>query len=227
LGVDGFTAQGQATAAIATNIIGFTTPKDGTNLGMLPFALELQTWNDLCAGLTPDHWGWDEETETRRGSGDGIHEAILYPDGTTPGNFGTLDFGSSNNSTADIARQIVDGLSPSDLAHHGGEIQLDAVTGELDLNGDTGISAGINAELASIIGAERILPIYNQVVGPGNNATFTIVKFVGVRILDVKLNGGNKRVIIQPAPVTTKGAIYGDGEGTTSSMIFTPVRLIQ
>ena len=228
LGVDGFSAQGQATAALASNIVGFRAPPDGSNLGMLPFALDINTWNDMLAGLTPDQWSWNEDTQTRTGSGDDIHEGILYPDGTTPGNFGTIDIGGSNNSTADIARQILDGLSPEDLAHVGGEVKLDPVTGELDLNGDTGISAGISSELASIIGAPRILPIYDQVVGPGNNATFTIVKFVGVRILDVKLNGGNKRVVIQPAPVVTKGAIYDDGSsGTSSSMVFTPVRLVQ
>ena len=75
--------------------------------------------------------------------------------------------------------------------------------GELSLNGDTGISAGVKDELVSIKGEPKVIPIFTQVNGPGNNATYTIVKFVGIRIMDVKLTGNmnGKRVIIQPASI--------------------------
>jgi hypothetical protein len=134
-----------------------------------------------------------------------------------------VDIGSSNNSTSDIARQIVEGVSPDDLEHHGGKLELDD-NGELELNGDTGISAGVKDELASIMGEPRIIPV----VGPGNNATYTIVKFAGVRIMDVKLTGkmSQKRVIIQPCPIVTAGAIYGETSGS-SSLVFTPVKLVR
>ena len=74
------------------------------------------------------------------------------------------------------------------MAQIGGSLQFNA-SGVLHLNGDTGISAGVKDELASIIGQPRIIPIFSSVVGPGNNADYTIVKFVGVRILAVKLTG--------------------------------------
>lgn len=61
--------------------------------------------------------------------------------------------------------------------------------GELFLNGDTGISAGVKNELASIKGEPKLIPLFNQVNGPGNNATYSIVKFVGVRLMQVKLTG--------------------------------------
>jgi hypothetical protein len=82
---------------------------------------------------------------------------------------GTVDIGGANNSTADIARQIVYGISPQDFEALGHPLTLNN-DGNLFLNGDTGISAGVKDELASIIGQPRIIPIFQQVHGPGNNA---------------------------------------------------------
>jgi hypothetical protein len=228
LGVTGFTAEGTATAALSKNITGFRIPLDEGNINILPYALDESTWNALEAGLCDDNWGWDEDTGQVLQAGDGIQEVNLFPQGTgSPGNRGTVDIGSPNNSTSDIARQILEGVSPADLAYHGGEIKLDG-DGEIELNGDTGISAGVKDELASIIGEPRIIPIFSTCVGPGNNATYTIVKWCGVRIVDVKLTGNmnQKRVIVQPCPMVTPGAIYGDIEGG-SSLVYTPVTLVQ
>ena len=69
---------------------------------------------------------------------DGVLEVNLSPQGTgAPGNRGTVDIGSGNNSTADIARPSCHGVSHDDLACHGGELKLDGNNG-LILNGDTG-----------------------------------------------------------------------------------------
>lgn len=201
--------QASATAAMNRNIQGFRTPTDGTNLGILPFALDETTWNSLLAGQTPDNYSWDNSAKTVQAGSDGVREVNLYPQGTgSPGNRGTVDIGSNNNSTADIARQIVNGVSSSDLAYHGGELKFND-QGILFLNGDTGISAGVKDELTSIIGKPRMIPIFRSVAGPGNNAQYTIVKFVGVRILAVKLTGSasSKYVMLQPANAVAKGLI--------------------
>ena len=117
------------------------------------------------------------------------------------------------------------GVNASDLSYLGGELKL-AANGELLLNGDTGISAGVKDELASIIGQPRIIPIFQSVSGPGNNATYTIVQFAGVRILNVKLTGAmsQKRVIVQPCNIVVKGGIPGDG---TSSFVYSPVWIVR
>ena len=89
----------QATAALRDNIRGLRIPKGALNLNLniLPIALDLETWND-----------WNAP-----GAGTTVN---LFPQGGgAPGNRGTVDIGSSNNSTADLARQIVDGVSPADL----------------------------------------------------------------------------------------------------------------
>ena len=228
LGVDDASAEAEATAAILTNFGGFEAPSGGQNLELLPFALDLDTWNDMLSGNADDDWTWDAESEQVSAGADGILEINLYPQGTgSPGNRGTVDIGSSNNSTADIARQIVEGVSIEDLAYHGGKLQFDE-DGELMLNGDTGISAGVKDELTSIIGDPRVIPIFSQVTGPGNNAEYAIVQFAGVRITDVKLTGkmSDKHVTIQPANLVVNGGIPASGD-VTSRFIYSPVWLVR
>jgi Flp pilus assembly protein TadG len=228
MGFDKLAMQAEATAAFLSNIKGFTAPSDGSNLELLPFALDLDSWNAMLAGNASDSWTYDATTKTVTAGSDGIKELNLYPQGTgCPGNRGTVDIGSSNNSTADIARQITQGVSPSDLEHHGGSLVFDS-SGKLYLNGDTGISAGVKDEMASIIGKSRIIPVFNAVSGPGNNAEYTIVMFVGIRVLDVHLTGSvsSKRVIIQPANILSRGGIVG-GDTPTSQYVYSPVSLVR
>lgn len=227
-GMTGQVLSAEATAGIIRDIRGFQAPSGGGNLNILPFALDQATWNNLINGASTDQWSWNEVTETAQAGTDGLVEVNLYPQGTgSPGNRGTVDIGGSNNSTADIARQIVDGISPADLDHHGGKLEFDA-NGELYLNGDTGISAGVKDELASIIGEPRIIPVFASVSGNGNNANYTIVKWQGIRIMAVKLTGSmsQKHVTIQICPVLTTGVIPSSTTGT-SSYVFSPVVLVR
>jgi Flp pilus assembly protein TadG len=227
LGMTGEQGLAQATAALVSSFSGFESPADGSNLEILPFALDEDTWIGLTTFGT-DNWAYDPSSKTVTAGCDGIQEVNLYPQGTgMPGNRGTVDIGSSNNSTADIARQIVDGVSSSDLAYLGGSLQF-GDDGVLHLNGDTGISAGVKDELASIIGKPRIIPIFRTVVGPGNNADYSIVKFVGVRVLYVKLTGSmsSKQVMIQPCNIVAKGGIYQAGASGTQ-YVYSPVWLVR
>ena len=178
-----------------------------------------------------DDWSWDPNSKHVSMGGDGQREVNLYPQGSgSPGNRGTVDVGGANNSTCDLARQILDGVSPQDmqaLADSGRQLQFDS-SGNCDLNGDTGISAGVKDELTSIVGKPRVIPVFSTVVGPGNNAEYTIVKWQGVRIVDVKLTGpmSKKHVTIQAAPVVSKGVIPSNGTGT-SSFVFSSVVLVK
>lgn len=227
-GLNGQELHTDAIAGLVRDIRGFQTPSDGENLDLLPYALDLQTWNNFIANVGSDNYSWNTSTKTVSPGSDGWVEVNLFPQGTgSPGNRGTVDIGSSNNSTADIARQIVYGISPSDLAYHNGALEFNA-EGKLYLNGDTGISAGVKDELASIIGKPRIIPIFESVSGNGNNANYTIVKWQGIRIMAVKLTGSmsQKHVTIQVAPVLTKGVIPSTTTGT-SQYVFSPVVLVR
>jgi Flp pilus assembly protein TadG len=217
----------QATAGFFRRISGFKAPASGENLDVLPYALDWETWQTVLNNSAADNWCWNPSTKTCTAGSDGVLEVNLFPQGTgSPGNRGTVDIGSANNSTADIARQIVYGISPSDLAYHGGSLEFNDC-GEIELNGDTGISAGVKDELTSIKGKPRLIPIFSQVVGPGNNAQYTIVHWAGIRIMDVKLTGAmnQKRVIVQPAHMVLPGAIASTEE--TSDFVYSPVVLVQ
>jgi len=207
---------------------GFRVTGSSGNAGILPFALQVDVWHGLLAGSnsTGDHYAYDPDTGSVSSGSDNVPELNLYPGAGTgqlpPGNFGTVDIGSSNNSTADIARQILDGITEEDLSYLGGSLEL-GDDGTLPLNGDTGLSAGVKDELESIKGQPRTLPLFSVVNGPGNNAEFTIVGFAGVRIVNVKLTGSmnSKQVIIQPAMSVDRTAIAGDG-GTSWYVYQTP-----
>ncbi|MFV2066612.1 MAG: pilus assembly protein TadG-related protein [Pirellulales bacterium] len=235
LGQNSIESGGLARAAFLNNVRGFQAPKQPghLNLQILPFALDEETWLGLEAAMV-DNWNWIEQNggagEVLAGT-DQVYEMNLFPQGTgSPGNRGTVDIGSSNNSTADIARQIVDGISPHDLSHVGGTLELTGVSHTLELNGDTGISAGVKDELASIIGQNRIIPIFRTVVNPGNNAQYTIVNWVGVKIMYVKLTGPmkQKRLMVQPAKVITYGALPASpSDPQLSDFVYSPPWLVR
>jgi len=231
IGFHKIATQAKATAALISNVGGFVTPSDGSNLGILPFALDEQTWNGLMAGGGTDTWKYKSDTETVVAGSDGIKEINLYPQGTgSPGNRGTIDIGGANNSTSDISRQIRDGISPNDME----EFEDDNRTlvfntqGKLWLNGDTGISAAVKDDLAAIKGEPRIIPIFRTVAGNGNNAEYTIIAFAGVRVMEVKLTGAmsGKKVMIQPCKMVAKGAVAG-GSTTTSYFVYSPPWLVR
>ena len=220
----------ESTAATAMQIKGFNSPASGAaNLNLLPFALDEQTWIALLNGGGTDSYKFTASNSSVTGGTDGIKEVNLYPQGTgSPGNRGTVDIGSSNNSTADLSRQITGGISSQDLFALGKPLVLDG-NGSMTLNGDTGISAGVKDELASIIGQTRIIPVFSSVTGNGNNANYTIVRWVGVRIMAVKLTGSmsSKYLIVQPASVIARNVVVGDSTRVWSDSIYSPVVLVK
>lgn len=244
LGFSSKTMSATATAAIlsSSTLHSFKMPSDGSELDILPFALDKKSWDDLLAGtqvpgsdggLGYDNYSYDSSTKTVSSGSDGVRELDLYPhnyNGTAAGNRGTVDIGSSNNSNSDIKRQILNGVNQSDLSYLGGSISFDS-NGYLYLNGDTGISAGVKADLESIKGKPRMIPIFDGVPGPnGNNAYYGIVEFVGVRITDVQLTGkmSKKHVTIQPADVSTLGgSSSGSPPKYNSTFIYSPVWLVR
>lgn len=218
----------QATAAMYAAIGGFYVPDDSSELiDIMPITFEDDSWDEAVAGFTDDDYTCSNGGISN--GSDGVCEIWLYPSATgSSGNCGTVDIGGSNNSTSDISRQIVHGISQQDMIDLGKPLAFDS-NGELELNGDTGISAGIKDELKSIIGETRIIPIYTRVTGNGNNSTYTIIRWEGVTIIDVKLTGAkkHKRVLVQPTKVVARHAKI-DYTGTNiSTHVVTPVMLVE
>jgi len=222
-----------ATAALMDGIEGFRWESGSGNPGILPITLRETSWLNLLDGsfTSGDNYSYDPATGAVSPGPDGINEVDFYPGGGAgqlpPGDFGTVDLGPPDNSATDLSRQIREGLNESDMAFFGGEIKF-GDDGTLPLNGDTGLSAAIKDDLTAIIGLPRAIPIFSTVAGPGNNATFTIVGWVGIRVMYVKLTGAmsSKKVIIQPAIIVDDSAIVGPSTGS-SYFVYQPVRLVR
>lgn len=223
--------EARASAAFVTRFSGFRPPlgpNGPENLPILPFAIDEETWNTLLRGDGPDEYAWDNGTQKVNSRSDGRPEANLYPLETgSGGNSGTVDIGSNNSSTPTLRRQIERGVSPKELAFHGGELALDN-RGELRLSADPGLKAGaIEGELKSIVGQPRIVPIYRSVTGNGQKAEYTITGFAGICIVSVNLKGNDKGVLIQACPVVTRGGIPAAPGRETSQYIYSPVALVK
>lgn len=214
-----------AAAALYPGVGIHIIPNSGLTAGVLPIAMDDPTWTALCAGTGTDNYRYDPSTGTVTSGTDGINEVSLYPVGNgSPGNRGTVNIGTSNNSTANLQRQIEFGLNESDLAPYGGALRTD--NGPLSLSGNPGISAAIKSSLSTIIGKPRLIPVFTALSGNGANAKYTITKFVGVRVMYVQLTGGNKTVVIQPAPFSSFSVIPGKTTVAVDSY-FTKPRLAE
>jgi hypothetical protein len=183
------------------------------NANLLPIVLDVDTYNAMMAGTTQDQYTWDPDTQTVSGGADGVTESVLYPVRSgSPGNWGTIKVGVSNNSTSTLAAQIEYGITPAQLATFpNSTIALDDSLNppSITFSGNPGISAGIKSALESIIGNPVTIPIYDINGGNGNNAWYRVIKFAPVRILAVNFQGNPKYVIVQPAlvrdPLATPG----------------------
>lgn len=217
-----------ATAVYQGQVNGFKITGNNPNVQyskLLPFAMNVSTWTPVANGTGTDTFAYASGTKTVTAGSDGIKEAKLYGGKTTaPGNFGTVNIGNPNNSTADITRQILYGPNKSDFDYLGGSFQLDS-SGTTVVSGDPGLSVGFRLALESIVGQPRIIPLYSSLTGNGANAKYTIVGFAGVVITSVRLTGPNKSVTIQPEFVVDATAVGGGPSSTANSFIYRPLQL--
>ena len=160
LGFNTSNVQAEATATFKDGVVGYKVESEdeSANADLLPFTLKNTVWEQLVDGTYPaatDDYTYNDDGTVTPGP-DGILEVNLYPGaGETqlpPGNCGTVDICNPNNSTSDIARQILEGVNWDDLSYCDcpGEVRLDE-HGVVVLNGDTGLSAGFKEELEAII----------------------------------------------------------------------------
>lgn len=238
-GMDKIALQSTAVASIEDRVVGFDVNGDGT-LDMLPFSIFVDAWDavydpdfietETCPIEVEDNYSIHDGVVFKNCS-DGIPEIKLYPNKeavcglpAAPGNFGTIDLGQENNSTDDIRRQIVEGISENDLVAMGGMILSDPDGDGIFtkwVDGDAGVSTSIRSPLMEIKGQPRLLPLHRDLVGTGDNAQYELCRFVGVAVVDVKMTGAleNRHIIVQPAQVIEAKAII-DPEAPHSDLIY-------
>ena len=200
------------------------------NAMLLPFAVHVETWRQLQDGLLgTDDYAYDEDADSIVELGDGIRELDIYPTkdgGKTPGNWGTINLGDPSNGANQISRQILEGLNAEDLSYFDGELRTDR--GPIEVTGDVGVSAGFKDELQSIVGQQRVVPLFSEVHMNGANAVYTIVEFVGCRIIGADLRGSfsSKHLLVQPDVVVDGWAISSETELSDDSFL-SPPKLIR
>jgi hypothetical protein len=207
--------------AQAYSISGFQAA-GSLNANLLPIVLDKATWQAMMAGpgQATDQYTYNPSTNTVTSGPDGIYESQLYPVSSgSPGNWGTIKVGVSNNSTSTLSAQIQYGITPAQLATFpNSTIQLDSTQSppSITFSGNPGISAGIKSALQSIIGQPVAVPIYDENGGNGNNAWYRVIAFQPARILSVNFQGNPKYVIIQPCLLNDQTAIAGSAQSWTS-----------
>lgn len=195
---------------------GFRPPKNtpggsSANANLLPIVLDKTTWLDMMAGTTTDQYTYNSGSKTVTLGADGITESKLYPVASgSPGNWGTINVGVTENSTSILQSQIMYGITPSQLAMYpSSTIALDNSQSppSITFSGNPGISAALKESLDSIIGKPVTIPIYDQSGSEGNNAWYRVIAFQPCRILSVDFQGAAKYVIIQPCLIKDGSAI--------------------
>lgn len=228
MGYHGSDVQVRSTATVQNYTISGFKSVNNQNVNLLPIVLDLTTYQLMMAGTlggvagtASDQYTYNPTTNTVTSGPDGIAESKLYPVASgSPGNWGTIKVGVTNNSTSVLSSQITNGISPSQLATFpGGAIQLDSTQTppSITFSGNPGISAGISSALQGIIGKPVSIPIYDTNGGNGNNSWYRVVAFAPVRIMSVNFQGNPKYVIVQPALVTDSTAVRGAAQSSWTS----------
>lgn len=227
-GLSGSSLAVEATAEVNGHIRGFESPEnEDDGLPILPFALDLKSWQELVDGNAYDDWSWNGQRRVVSGGPDGIREVNLYPQGDgDAASRGTINVGK-NYSRSKVAHQILHGIMGADLEDRKGRFAFDT-NKRLRVEGEAGINVGVARELELIRGEPRVLPVFRSVEGSDDKATYTIVKFVGVRVVDVKLSGPprSRRVLVQPAAMVVDEAI-STRDPSLSELIFTPAEIVE
>src|SRR5262245_37612489 len=232
---------GQGDADVRTKATGYILPAKGIKPGapMLPYTMQIDYYF-ACLGENRkgvDHKKItvaDDYTVLPNGnvlSGpDGVSECVLFSSTQNkPGNFGSLDVGSSSNGTPELSRQILRGPTVADFNQpdFAPKVAADgALYTPVALTGDTGLSTSTKFSFEDIFGQPRIIPLYDTVSGTGDGATYNIVAYAAITVLAVDFSGNPKRLWIQPSKVTTNKVTAGDIDSVVSYGVFTPPRLV-
>ena len=153
---------------------------------VFPFALEEKAWNKLAQGKSASIYG-DGRIEDENGK-------------NIPGNWGTVDLGPTSNSTHELSTQIMEGLTQNDLDSLNGQNVIPSSeyidgASTLNLNGDTGLSAGLQHAISDVEGSMKVAPIYKNTTGQGGNLSFEIVGWGTIEIVDSGWNGSKNSYI--------------------------------
>jgi hypothetical protein len=233
---------GQQKADVRARSTAYVMPAKGLLPGapVIPYAVQIDYYfaaggqtrigvNGLPIG-TQDNWMVKPDGSVVAGT-DGVREIMLFSDtNSKPGNFGSLDLGSGSNSTPELERQILYGPTQADFQQPDFASKL-APDGALYVpffaTGDSGLSTSVRSSFDAIVGQSRIVPLYDVVLNSGDNASYHIVNYAVVTIVQVDFTGNPKKLWVQPALLmTNKATASMDLNVVTTWGMYTPPRLV-
>jgi Putative Flp pilus-assembly TadE/G-like len=207
---------------------------------MLPYCVQVDYYFAVCgqqrigvdgkAISTQDNWTVRADGTVVAGP-DGVQEVMLFSDtNNKPGNFGSLDIGSSSNGTPELDRQILYGPTTADFQNSdfASKVAADgALYTPFYATGDSGLTTSVKQKFEQISGSSRIVPLYDVVINPGDNASYHIVSYAVVTIVEVNFTGNPKKLWVQPALLETSRATASTDLNTTVSYgVYSPPRLV-
>lgn len=222
LGINSCNAAAQATVSFlqSQTVTGF----NGPHALLLPIAVDVTYWNNfLASGTSPDGTKSDgfkvvppSSTSPAPGivtaAGDGTPEFNnLYPDKTSPGNFGLVSIGPPATDSPTYSSWITNGPSQSDLTYFGPNGLQATASAPTTISGGTGLKSTLVSDLAAIIGQPRIVPLFSSYSNVGSNTQYTISGFAGVTIVSAINRGSNITIVVQPTVVVDPTGTNGNG----------------
>jgi Flp pilus assembly protein TadG len=190
---------------------------------VLPFGTPSDLWDSLSTGQT---WSAYGNGKLKDENGNDI-----------PGDWGTLDIGSTSNSSSDLNDQILNGLHQSDLdaLYSDGRIPQNTFIDSAVptwMQGDSGLSSGLKQSVQAVEGQKKLIPIYDHLGGSlaGNNVEFHVVAWGVVTVVGSEWQGStNTRVIVRksalfngqlrPINSLSSGSGYIDGAYTSPVLV--------
>jgi hypothetical protein len=232
---------GQSQADVRAKAVAYIAPARGLLPGapLIPYTMHV---NYYYAALGQDRDGMDgkkiQTTDlytvkpdlTVAWGSDGIKEVVLFgSEKHTPGNAGSIDIGTASNGTPELRRQILHGPTLADFNQPDFKSKLQAdgsLAPPFKAGGDPGLSVGVSDEFEAIEGKQRIIPLFDQVGGTGNNTKYDIVAFAAVSVVRSDLKGNPKRIWVQPTRIFTTKMTPAALDSAPTEGVFSPPKLV-
>jgi len=195
---------------------------------LLPITIDINEYNtQLSSGN--DEFSYDGSWIVS--NGDGVDEIHIFPEkvkkkdeeGDGAGNFGLLNI-DGNGNAVQVSTQIQNNISPEELINEFGTAEIvyydaDGNPITYSINGTTGLKATIEFDLQQRIGQVVGFFVHDGVTEEGSNSNFNNVGIRFGRLMYVELNGGDKKVVVQPAVYAGDSIIVGDGAPSSDGLV--------
>ncbi len=196
---------------------------NGAGGTLIPFTMKKSIF-DTQAESGPDQFKYNKEAGQVIGGPDSIREVHLYPNSDENGNFGLLNIGNPSQSQGLVASQITNGVTKADLIAEVGVPELMFITdsGEAKtytMTGTAGMKASLEPDLEARLGQVVGFGIHTSATQSGANIIYTVVGIRYGRIMEVMLNGKNKRIVIQPVFYSGSDVVTNPAAPSTDSYV--------